>query len=134
MLAAVLGGVFAEGIDLPHGALRTVVVVGPGLPPVGLERDLLRACFEQRYGQGFRYASLVPGLTRVVQAAGRLIRGPDDAGCIVLVGKRFRHREIAALLPEVWSPEVPDDPAAAVRAFFQLDAARVSGPSVSGRS
>jgi len=118
VLAAVLGGVFAEGIDLPRGALSTVLVIGPGLPPVGLERDLLRACFEARYGQGFRYASLVPGLTRVVQAAGRLIRGPEDVGCVVLVGARFRHREIAALLPPAWAPDVPDDPAEAVRRFF----------------
>ena len=118
VLAACLGGVFAEGIDLPDGALRAVVVVGPALPPVGLERDLLRELYEERYGAGFAYASLIPGMTRVVQAAGRLVRGPGDAGCIVLVGQRFRWRDHAELLPAEWTPETPDDPGAAIRAFF----------------
>ncbi len=118
VLAAVLGGIFAEGIDLPPGALRAVLVAGPALPPVGLERDLLKACYDERYGEGFLYASLVPGLTRVVQAAGRLIRRPDDRGVIVLVGQRFRWRDTAALLPEDWDLELPDDPARAVAAFF----------------
>ncbi len=118
VLAAVLGGVFAEGVDLPPGALAAAVIVGPGLPPVGLERDLLRDAYERRYGAGFAYASLIPGLTRVVQAAGRLVRGPEDIGCIVLVGQRFRWREVAALLPSWWSPDVPDDPVDAVCSFF----------------
>lgn len=118
VLAACLGGVFAEGIDLPGGALRTVVVVGPALPPVGLERDLLRGFYDARYGSGFAYASLIPGMTKVVQAAGRLVRGPEDSGCIVLVGQRFRWRDHAALLPDEWDPEVPDDPAERVADFF----------------
>jgi DNA excision repair protein ERCC-2 len=118
VLAAVLGGVFAEGIDLPPGALDAVMVVGPALPPVGLERDLLRACYEARYGEGFAYASLVPGLTKVVQAAGRLIRRPDDRGVVWLVGRRFRWTDVAALLPDDWAVEIPDDPVAATHAFF----------------
>ena len=63
---------------------------GPALPPVGLERDLLQEHYEGRYGQGFRYASLVPGMTRVVQAAGRLIRRLEDRGVVVLLDRRFR--------------------------------------------
>ncbi|NCG20877.1 MAG: DEAD/DEAH box helicase family protein [Rhodobacterales bacterium] len=117
VLAAVLGGIFAEGIDLPPGALSGVLVTGPALPPVGLERDLLQEWYEERYGQGFLYASLIPGMTRVVQAAGRLIRRAEDRGVIVLVGRRFRWRDIANLLPSDWDPEVADDPAAAVSAF-----------------
>lgn len=119
VLAAVLGGIFAEGVDLPPGALAGVLVAGPALPPVGLERDLLRAYYDERYGQGFRYASLVPGVTRVVQAAGRLIRRPEDRGVIVLLGRRFRWRDVAELLPEDWDLDVPDDPVAAVRAFSE---------------
>jgi DNA excision repair protein ERCC-2 len=115
VLAAVLGGIFAEGIDLPGGALLGVVIVGPALPPVGLERDLLTAWYEERYGEGFLYASLVPGMSRVVQAAGRLVRGPDDRGVIVLVDRRFLRREIRGLLPPDWEPVVAGDPAAAVR-------------------
>lgn len=118
VLAAVLGGIFAEGIDLPAGALRSVLIAGPALPPIGLERTLLKEHYEQCYGEGFRYASLVPGLTRVVQAAGRLIRRPEDTGVIVLVGRRFRWRDTAALLPEWWSPRVVTEPARDIEAFF----------------
>lgn len=118
VLAAVLGGIFAEGVDLPAGALSAVFVCGPGFPPVGLERDLLQAFYEDRYGAGFLYASLVPGLTRVVQAAGRLIRRPEDRGAVMLVDRRFRWRDVGALLPDAWDVEVPNDPAARLAAFF----------------
>jgi DNA excision repair protein ERCC-2 len=118
VLAAVLGGIFAEGIDLPAGAVAGVLVAGPALPPVGLERDLLRACYEERYGEGFAYASLIPGMTKVVQAAGRLVRRPEDRGVVVLVGKRFRWRDIASLLPADWEPVVPNDPAVEVASFW----------------
>jgi DNA excision repair protein ERCC-2 len=119
VLCAVLGGLFAEGIDLPPGALDAVAIVGPALPPVGLERRLLRESFDERYGQGHRYASLVPGLTKVVQAAGRLVRRADDRGVVLLVGRRFRWRDVQAELPKDWSLEVPEEPAQAVRAFFR---------------
>ena len=122
VLAAVLGGIFAEGIDLPSGALRAVLVAGPALPPIGLERTLLTQHYDERYGEGFLYASLVPGITRVVQAAGRLIRRPEDRGVVVLVGRRFRWRDTAALLPEWWAPVVVQDPAVEVAAFFDDDA------------
>lgn len=118
VLAAVLGGVFAEGIDPPTGGLSTVIVVGPALPPVGLERDLLRAHLQARYGSGDVYASWTPGLTKVVQAAGRVVRGPEERGVVVLVDRRFRWREVSALLPDHWRVSVPDDPAAAVAAFW----------------
>jgi len=119
VLCAVLGGIFAEGIDLPPGALHAVVVVGPALPPVGLERDLLSDWYERRYGEGFRYASLVPGMTRVVQAAGRLVRRPEDRGVVVLIGRRFRQEDARALLPDEWDVEVADDPAPHVAAFWE---------------
>jgi DNA excision repair protein ERCC-2 len=122
VLAAVLGGIFAEGVDLPPGALSAVFIVGPALPPVGLERDLLRAHFEERFGAGFRYASLVPGLTRVVQASGRLHRRPEDRGVILLVDRRFRFPEYQALLPEAWAPENVDEPSTAIAAFFAEEA------------
>ena len=114
VLGAVLGGIFAEGIDLPAGALSAVCVAGPAFPPIGTERDLLRGYFEQQYGDGFLYASLIPGMTRVLQAAGRLVRRPEDRGVVVLVGRRFRWRDIAALLPADWAPEVVAHPAAVI--------------------
>jgi DNA excision repair protein ERCC-2 len=119
VLAAVLGGVFAEGIDLPHGALHGVFVVGPGFPPVGLERDLLRAHYESRYGEGHRYASQIPGLTRVTQAVGRLIRRPEDRGIVVLFGRRFRWREVQTLLPEAWGMQIAEDPVRRIEQFFE---------------
>jgi DNA excision repair protein ERCC-2 len=118
VLGAVLGGVFAEGIDLPPGALSAIIVVGPALPPIGLERDLLHAHFERRFGRGFLYGSLVPGLTRVVQAAGRLVRREEDRGVIVLVDRRFRWREVGALLPPEWTVEIAAHPARAIEEFF----------------
>jgi DNA excision repair protein ERCC-2 len=119
VLAAVLGGIFGEGIDLPPGALDAVFIAGPALPPVGLERDLLREHYESRYDKGFLYASLIPGMTRVVQAAGRLIRRPEDRGVVLLVGRRFRWRDIDALLPEDWAVEETDHPEAAIQSFFE---------------
>ena len=119
VLLAVLGGIFAEGVDLPGGSLAAVIVVGPSLPPVGLERDLIREFCEERYGDGFRYAFLIPGMTRVVQAAGRLIRGPDDRGVVILVGRRFRWRDYAALLPSSWECVVANEPVEEIREFWE---------------
>ena len=116
VLAAVLGGIFAEGIDLPAGALSLVLVAGPALPPVGLEQDLLRAWYQERYGEGFLFASLVPGMTRVVQAAGRIIRRREDRGVVVLMGRRFRRSEYLALLP--WEVRVDSLPEEAIGRFW----------------
>ncbi|MEZ4238108.1 MAG: helicase C-terminal domain-containing protein [Myxococcota bacterium] len=132
VLCAVLGGVFAEGVDLPPGALDAVIVVGPALPPVGLERDLLREHYEGRFGEGFRLASLVPGLTRVVQAAGRLIRRPEDRGVVVLMDRRFRWRDVLALLPEGWDPQVAADPVSEIRGFFERDPEGVAPDPIGG--
>ena len=118
VLAAVLGGIFSEGIDLPPRTLSAVLVVGPALPPVGLERDLLKSCYQERYGAGFQYASLIPGMTKVIQAAGRLLRSAEDKGTIVLIGRRFLWRDYLALLPEWWDIEHPEDPVDAIQSFW----------------
>jgi hypothetical protein len=72
------GGVFAEGVDYPGEMLQAVAVVGPCLPALSLERQLLQEYYEERFERGFEYAFVVPGMTRVVQAAGRLLRSPED--------------------------------------------------------
>ena len=121
VLAAVLGGIFAEGIDLPSGALTAVIIVGPALPPVGLERDLLRTCYEERYGAGFQYASLIPGMTKVIQAAGRLLRRKEDKGVILLVGRRFQWRDYAAMLPDWWDVKRPPELLEAIEEFWSAE-------------
>ncbi len=123
LLLAVLGGMFAEGVDYPGQMLSQVMVVSPGLPQFDTERELLRDWYRDRYGQGFAYAYLIPGMTRVVQAAGRLIRSADDRGVIVLIGRRFAQPRYLSLLPEDWVDDdpsllFPEDPEREVRRFF----------------
>jgi len=109
LLLAVMGGVFAEGIDLPGEDLIGAVVVGPGLPQVGFERALMQQYFQEHYEQGFAYAMLYPGLQRVIQSAGRVIRTPEDRGVIVLVGQRFAGHELLSCLPEHWYAHAPEE-------------------------
>jgi DNA excision repair protein ERCC-2 len=123
LVMAVLGGIFAEGVDYPGDMLAQVIVVSPGLPQFNVERELLKHYFKEVHGHGFEYAYLIPGLTRVVQAAGRLIRSDTDRGVIALLCRRFQDRRYARLLPEEWTGGDPasmlrPDTEAAVRAFF----------------
>ncbi|MFH0962651.1 MAG: ATP-dependent DNA helicase [Planctomycetota bacterium] len=102
VLLAVQGGIFAEGVDYPGEMLCGAVVVGPGLPKVCFEQELLKEYYEGKYGEGFRYAYLYPGMNRVVQSAGRVIRSESDRGVIVLVDDRFTHERYRSLFPEDW--------------------------------
>ena len=102
LLLAVAGGVFAEGVDYPGEMLKAVAVVGPCLPALSLEQQLLRDYYDERFERGFEYAFVVPGMTRVVQAAGRLIRSPEDQGVIALFDKRFLRRTYREHLPPDW--------------------------------
>jgi len=134
LVLAVLGGIFAEGVDYPGDMLSQVMVVSPGLPQYNLERELLKGFYAERYGRGFEYAYLVPGLTRVVQAAGRLIRSEEDRGTIVLLCRRFLDARYAALLPAEWidgdaSSLLRPDPVAAIRAFFAVPRADARMPA-----
>ncbi|MFZ5477889.1 MAG: ATP-dependent DNA helicase, partial [Myxococcota bacterium] len=118
VLAAVLGGIFAEGIDLPGDALRAVIVVGPALPPPSPERALVQAWYEERFDQGFELAYVQPGMTRVVQAAGRVVRGPEDRGLVVLLCQRFLRTEYARHLPPWWEVTKSRRPWEAAAGFF----------------
>jgi len=100
---AVLGGVFGEGIDLVGDRLVGAVVVGVGLPQLCLERDLIRHYFNQKNGRGFEYAYAYPGLNRVIQAAGRVIRSETDRGVALLIDTRFAQAPYRDLLPQWWS-------------------------------
>ncbi len=102
VLMAVLGGGFAEGIDFSGDMAIGVIIVGPGLPPFNHERELMRAYYENLYGEGETYAYRYPAGQKIIQAAGRLIRTHTDRGVIVLIGDRFREEQFNALLPEYW--------------------------------
>lgn len=104
---AVLGGALNEGIDLPGEALTAVVVVSIGLPAICREREILRNWFQERDGEGFYYAYSLPGLLRVRQAAGRVIRGPEDRGRVLLIDPRFGHPLYRSLRGEDVGSETP---------------------------
>ncbi|MBN2441059.1 MAG: ATP-dependent DNA helicase [Spirochaetales bacterium] len=99
---AVMGGIFAEGIDLVGDKLIGVIVVGVGLPQLCGERDLIRDYYTERGMDGFSYGYMIPGFNKVLQAAGRLIRSEQDRGVVVLVGARFLRRDYLALFPAEW--------------------------------
>ncbi len=117
-LCAVIGGALAESIDLPPGALDAAIIVGPALPPPGIEQSLLQEYYERRFSDGFGLASIHAGMTRVVQAAGRVVRGPEDRGAVVLVCRRFQQHAFQAYFPQEWVPEATSRPGDALRAFF----------------
>lgn len=100
----VMGGVFGEGIDLVGDKLTSVVIVGVGLPQVSPEGELIKEYYQQRNQSGFTYAYTYPGLNKVLQAAGRLIRTEQDRGALLLIDSRFAAREYLSLLPEEWLP------------------------------
>ncbi|SEN05150.1 Rad3-related DNA helicase [Mesobacillus persicus] len=99
---AVLGGVFSEGIDLKGDRLNGVIVVGVGLPQVCLERNIMKEYFQSTGKNGYDYAYTFPGINKVIQAGGRLIRSESDSGTIVLVDDRFLTQKYQHLLPEEW--------------------------------
>lgn len=99
---AVMGGVFGEGIDLVGERLIGVVIVGVGVPQIGLERDLIKDYFDAQNGSGFAYAYQIPGFTRVLQSTGRVIRTETDRGVIVLIDERFTHTRYRQLFPSHW--------------------------------
>ena len=98
----VLGGVFSEGIDLKHDSLIGAIVVGTGLPMVCTEREILKQFYDELCGRGFDYAYRYPGMNKVQQAAGRVIRTDDDEGIIMLLDYRFLERDYTDMFPREW--------------------------------
>ena len=103
VLFAVMGGIFSEGIDLPGTALEAAIIVGPSLPQANLARRLMQQWYQKKYGEGFRYAWIIPGMARVSQAAGRVIRTENDRGVVVLIGNRFAQKQYYSLFPAEWN-------------------------------
>jgi len=104
MLAfAVLGGVFSEGVDLKAERLIGVIVVGVGLPMITEERNVIQNYYNREMGRGFEYAYLFPGMNKVMQAVGRVIRSETDRGIALLIDSRFADGEYRCTFPNEWS-------------------------------
>ncbi len=99
---AVLGGVFAEGVDLPAERLCGAAIVGVGLPQLGPERNVLQEAYEERYQSGYDYAYRFPGMCKVLQAAGRILRSETDRGALLLLDDRYDQAAYRALMPPLW--------------------------------
>ncbi len=98
----VMGGIFGEGIDLKEDRLIGAIVVGNGLPQVSNEQEILKRYYDEDGENGFDYAYRYPGLNKVLQAAGRVIRTTEDFGVILLLDRRFLSREYNGLFPREW--------------------------------
>ncbi len=101
---AVMGGIFGEGIDLAGERLIGAIIVGVGLPQLCLERDLIAGLFQQDTRSGFDYAYTYPGMNRVLQATGRVIRSETDCGVVLLIDTRFGEARYRRLFPAWWRP------------------------------
>ncbi len=99
----VLGGIFGEGIDLKEEQLIGAIIVGTGLPQIGNEREILKNYYDEKTGEGFDYAYRYPGMNKVLQAAGRVIRTLEDRGVIALLDERFLENSYLRLFPREWS-------------------------------
>ena len=98
----VMGGIFSEGIDLAGKKLIGAAVVGTGLPQIGSEREILKEYYDEKANMGFSYAYRYPGMNKVLQAAGRVIRTKTDRGIVLLLDERFLQRAYQELFPAEW--------------------------------
>ena len=103
----VTGGIFSEGIDLQKDQLIGVFIVGTGLPQVCSEREILKGYYDEKDRNGFDFAYRFPGMNKVLQAAGRLIRTMEDKGVILLLDDRFLTREYVEQFPREWDDYLP---------------------------
>lgn len=119
----VLGGIFSEGIDLKEDLLIGVLIVGTGLPQICNQREILKEYYQEENGQGFDYAYQYPGMNKVLQAAGRVIRTASDRGIIGLLDERFLRSDYRQLFPREWSQyevHTLDSLPGALEAFWNL--------------
>ena len=98
----VMGGIFSEGIDLKYDSLIGVIIVGCGIPMVGNEREIIRSYFDEMGDDGYDYAYKFPGMNKVLQAAGRVIRTEEDRGVVALLDDRFLQTSYRSLFPREW--------------------------------
>ena len=100
---ALMGGIFGEGVDLVGERLVGAVIVGVGLPQICLERNLIRFYYDRTNLPGFEYAYTYPGMNRVLQAAGRVIRSAEDRGVVLLIDRRFGQQRYRRMFPSCWN-------------------------------
>ena len=98
----VMGGIYSEGLDLAGDSLIGAVIVGIGMPSLSYEREAIAEYYEEKYEMGKGYAYLYPGMNRVFQAAGRVIRREDDRGVIVMIDDRFEDPLYKKSMPKLW--------------------------------
>lgn len=98
----VLGGIFSEGIDLKNDSLIGAIIVGTGLPQVCNEREILKKFFDSQGDNGFDFAYRYPGMNKVLQAAGRVIRTVEDVGIVALLDERFLTASYKRMYPREW--------------------------------
>jgi len=120
---AIAGGAFTEGFDTTGLGLRAIAVLGPCIPALDVRGELAREHYEEALGDGFALAYALPGMTRVIQSVGRLLRQDDDRGVVALYGARFLREPYRGLLPDAWlrggePEELAGDPARSAREFL----------------
>ena len=98
----VMGGIFAEGIDRKNDSLIGAIIVGTGIPQVCLEQDIIKGFFDDRGENGYDFAYRFPGMNKVLQAAGRVIRTEEDIGVVALLDERFKEIGYRRLFPREW--------------------------------
>ena len=98
----VMGGIYSEGIDLAGDSLIGAVIVGIGIPALSYEREAISAYYNEKYEEGKQFAYIYPGMNRVLQAAGRVIRREDDKGVVVLIDDRFDDPIYKSVIPKLW--------------------------------
>lgn len=102
----VLGGAFSEGIDLIGDKLIGVIIVSVGIPMICNENNIIKDYFQNKNNKGYEFAYMYPGMNKVMQAAGRLIRNEEDRGIIILIDSRYRERDYINLFPKEWFPNI----------------------------
>lgn len=102
----VLGGIFSEGIDLTGDKIIGAIIIGVGLPQICMERNLIKNYYDEKKQAGFDYSYIYPGMTKVMQAAGRVIRTEIDQGIILLIDERFNSYSYKKLFPKHWYPNI----------------------------
>lgn len=122
---AVLGGIYSEGVDLKGEKLLGTAIIGTGLPKVGTEQEILRDYYQQKNNQGYDFAYRYPGMNKVLQAAGRVIRGQNDRGVVLLLDDRF-----STLLISDSSPNIGIMPVSSMTAMGYLKSFMISGQNL----